>query len=275
MLKLTKRQINQNIVPMLSKGNRGPSCKVGEWRIVRAILYRMKTGIQWRELPMDSLFGRHLTSWQSVYHYFSKWCKDGSFYWLWTVVLGVCGELLDMSSVEVDGSHTPAKRGGQQVGYQGRKKASTTNMLFLTDRQGLPLACSDPMSGQHHDIFEIEKNVFKMVTTLQQAGLATKGLFLNGDAGFDAEKMRDICADYDIIANIARNKKNRMSANAKDYLFDSELYKERFAVERTNAWIDGFKALLIRYETNAKHWLGLHQLAFSFMLLQRKGVWAN
>ena len=280
MLKLTKRQINQNIVPLLSKGTRGPSCKVGEWRIVRAILYRMRTGTQWRHLPMKSLFGRHLTSWQSVYHYFSKWCKDGSWHRLWVVVLDLCRELLDMSSVEFDGSHTPAKRGGQQpgrraVGYQGRKKANTTNMLFLTDRQGLPLACSDPMSGEHHDVFEIKKSVPKMVATLQQAGLSTDGLFLNGDAGFDAEKVREICNHYGIITNIARNKKNRMNANAKSYLFDSELYKERFAVERTNAWIDGFKALLVRYETNAKHWLGLHHLAFSFMLLRRKGVWAN
>ena len=87
--------------------------------------------------------------------------------------------------------------------------------------------------------------------------------------------MRKVCADYDVIANVARNKKNRMNANAKSYLFDSELYKERFAVERTNAWIDGFKALSVRYETNAMHWLGLHHLAFSFMLLRRKGVWTN
>ena len=66
-----------------------------------------------------------------------------------------------------------------------------------------------------------------------------------------------------------------MNADAKGYLFDSELYKERFDVERTNAWIDGFKALLVRYETNSKHWMGLHQLAFAFILLRRKGVWAN
>ena len=224
---------------------------------------------------MDSLFNGHLTSWKSVYHYFSKWCKDGSWYRLWTVVLSLCRDLLDMSSVEFDGSHTPAKRGGQQVGYQGRKKAKTTNILFLTDRQGLPLACSDPMSGEHHDVFEIEKNVSKMVATLQQADIVTDGLFLNGDAGFDAEKMRKICAHYDIIPNIARNKKNQMNANAKSYHFDSQLYKERFAVERTNAWIDGFKALLVRYETNAKHWLELHYLALSFMLLRRKGVWDN
>ena len=87
--------------------------------------------------------------------------------------------------------------------------------------------------------------------------------------------MREICDHYGIITNIAQNKKNRMNANTKSYLFDSELYKERFAVERTNAWIDGFKALLVRYETNAKNWLGLHHLAFSFMLLRRKGIWTN
>ncbi|MEM9897692.1 MAG: transposase [Bacteroidota bacterium] len=114
-----------------------------------------------------------------------------------------------------------------------------------------------------------------MVATLQRAGIATEGLFLNGDAGFDAEKMREICERHGITANIAQYTKRRMNPNVKGYLFDSELYKERFAVERTNAWLDGFKALLVRYETNAKHWLELHHLAFSFILLRRKGVWNN
>ena len=61
MLKLTKRQINQSIVPLLNKGSSVPSCKVAvprrdEWRIVRgAILYRMRTGMQWHHLPVKSL----------------------------------------------------------------------------------------------------------------------------------------------------------------------------------------------------------------------------
>lgn len=224
---------------------------------------------------MDSLFGRHLSSWQSVYHYFSKWCKDGSWHRLWIAILNLYRDLLDMSSVEFDGSHTLAKRGGQQVGYQGRKKAKTTNMLFLTDRQGMPLACSNPMSGEHHDLFEIEENVCKMMSTLQQAGILTDGLFLNGDAGFDARKLREICDGYGIIPNISSNKRSKAISESEGYLFDNQLYEERFAVERTNAWIDGFKALLVRYETNAKHWLSLHYLAFSFILLRRKGIWTN
>lgn len=275
MLKLTKRQINQNLAPHLSKGKRGPDCQVGEWRIVRAILYRMRTGVQWRQLPMESLFGRRITSWKSVYHYFSKWCKDGSWYRMWIAVLELCRKLLDMSSVELDGSHTLVKRGGQQVGYQGRKKAKTTNMLFLTDRQGMPLACSDPMSGQHHDLFAIEENMRKMIDILHGAGLLTDGLFLNGDAGFDARKLRETCDRYGIIPNIISNKKNSNGPESDGYLFDHQLYEEHFAVERTNAWLDGFKALLVRYETNAKHWLGLHYLAFSFVLLRRKGSWKN
>ena len=67
---------------------------------------------------------------------------------------------LDMSSVQLDGSHTPVKRGGIAVAYQGRKKAKTTNMLFLTDQQGIPLACSQPVAGNHNDLFEIEDLVF-------------------------------------------------------------------------------------------------------------------
>lgn len=274
MLKLTKRQINQKIVPHLSKGKRGPSCKVGLWRIVRAILYKLKTGAQWRELPLKSLFGRHTITWQSVFYYFSKWCKDGSFYRLWTIVLALNRQFLDMSSVELDGSHTPSKRGGQKVGYQGRKKSKTTNMLFLTDRQGIPLACSEPISGQHNDLFEIAKTVSKMLTTLRQAQIEVDGLFLNGDAGFDAKVLRQLCDQFGIFPNLAINKRNASKQDHLDYLFDPELYKERFAVERTNAWLDSFKALLVRFETNAKHWLALHYIAFSFILIRRTEAWA-
>jgi hypothetical protein len=64
---------------------------------------------------------------------------------------------LDMSSVEFDGSHTPAKNGGDAVGYQGRKSSNTTNALFLSDKQGVMLSMSTPQEGNHHDLFEIQQ----------------------------------------------------------------------------------------------------------------------
>lgn len=147
-------------------------------------------------------------------------------------------------------------------------------MLFLTDRQGIPLACSDPMSGQHNDLFDISKTVSKILDTLGRAHIEVDGLFLNGDAGFDAKSLRQICDQYGIFPNLAINKRNASNQNQLDYLFDPELYKERFAVERTKAWLDGFKALLVCFETNAKHWLALHYIAFSFILMRRAEGWA-
>ena len=269
MIKLTKKMINEQLVPHLSKGQRGPACKVGLWRIVRAILKRLKTGLQWRELPIKELFGRHTISWKTVFYYFSKWSKDGSWYRLWIALLELNKRLLNMSSVQLDGSHTPVKRGGTAVAYQGRKKSKTTNMLFLTDRQGIPLACSDPVAGNHNDLFEIEKTVSKIVGTLIDALIAVEGLFMNADAGFDSKKLRVLCDQLEIFPNIDLNKRNTKDPDQNDYLFDPQLYKERFVVERTNAWLDGFKNLILRYETNDKHWLGLHYLAFSIILLRK------
>lgn len=269
MLKIGKKVINKNLVPHLSKGERGPKCKVGLWRIVRAILYRLKTGVQWRELPMKTLFGRHSISWNTVFYYFSKWSKDNSWHQVWTAYLKTMKPKLDMSSVQLDGSHTISKRGGEAVGYQGRKKAKTTNMLFLTDKQGLPLACSEPVSGNHNDLFDIEKMVSKIFDTLTIADIQFRGLFMNADAGFDSKDFRVFCENHEITPNFDANKRNAKDPDLNDYYFDNQLYKERFAVERTNAWIDGFKNLIIRYETNAKHWLGLHYFAFAIILIRK------
>ncbi len=54
-----------------------------------------------------------------------------------------------------------------------------------------------------------------------------------------------------------------------DNMFDDELYKGRYVTERTNAWIDSFKALLIRFEFLVQNWISLHLMAFSVILLRK------
>ena len=192
-------------------------------------------------------------------------------FYMWIKLLDVHQKLLDMSSVQLDGSQTRARQGGEAVGFQDRKKAPTTNMLFLTDKQGIPLGCSDPISGEHHDLFEIIKSMQKIIDTIRQANIDHRHLFMNADSGFDSREFRKFCDGLDIFANIDINKRNGKDPDKHDYLLDNELFKERFAIERTNAWLDGFKGLLVRYETNAKHWLGQHYMAFSVILLRKAG----
>jgi hypothetical protein len=60
-----------------------------------------------------------------------------------------------MSSVQLEGTYTAAKRGDEAVAYQGRKKCKTSNMLILSDSKGIPIDCSDPISGNHNDAFNL------------------------------------------------------------------------------------------------------------------------
>jgi transposase len=129
--------------------------------VVEAILYRLKTGCQWRELPLKQFFEVEY-SWNSVYQHFARWSKNGSWETIKQKLLEKYKPLLDMSSIQLDGSHTLSKRGGENVGYQGRKKGKTSNMLFICDNHGLPLSCSEVISGNHHDVFEIEKQLDMM-----------------------------------------------------------------------------------------------------------------
>ncbi|MHB8262121.1 MAG: hypothetical protein ACYDEC_17830, partial [Bacteroidia bacterium] len=59
----------------------------------------------------------------------------------------------------------------------------------------------------------------------------------------------EYCVSKSITGNMAANHRN---GGKEEYLFDDLLYKGRYVIERTNAWLDAFKAILIRFETNKK-----------------------
>ena len=68
--------INRWIVPHLSVGKRGPEPQASAAEIFQAILYRLKTGCQWRRLPVKEFFSGRLLSWQGVYYHFKlRWSK--------------------------------------------------------------------------------------------------------------------------------------------------------------------------------------------------------
>ena len=193
---------------------------------------------------------------------------------IWINILTKNRQFLDMSSVEFDGSHTPAKNGGDAVGYQGRKACNTTNTLFLSDNQGVMLAMSTPQEGQHHDLFEIQMLFNEICELLKEAGINLKGLFLNADPGFDSANFVAACEKEEIIANVKENPRNSANSEPPIYesgthVFDDELYADRSVIEHANAWIDGFKALLVRFEFSVKNWMSLHFIAFSVIFLRK------
>lgn len=263
---LDKDTIKNEILPHLSKAKRGyvtQSCLI---EVVNAILYKLKTGCQWAFLPVEALFSGKVLSYGAVYHHYNKWSKSGEWKSMWVRLLDKHRHELDMSSVDLDGSHTAALRGGEEVGYQGRKKRKTTNALYLTDRQGLPIAMSSPKSGEHHDVHDIEKVIGDMFNDLEKSHIRVDGLFLNADAGFDCDVLRGFLCEKEVIANICINKRRE---NADDIFVDDELYAERYSIERTYAWMDSFGTLLNRFDTTVSSWMSWNYLAFAVLLLKK------
>lgn len=265
---LSKDIIKNKILPYLTQGSKGPKLTEDKLvSIVGLILYRLKTGCQWRELPLRQ-YMEEPYSWQSVFHHFNRWCEEGCWQLNWEGLVRENKDQLDLSSAQMDGTHTPSKRGGEAVSYQGRKSSKTTNSLCICDAKGVLLAVSQPEKGNHNDLYEIEKHFKEMMEMLENVDINPDGLFLNADAGFDGGELRKLCSKYGVIPNICFNKRNGSLVDRDEY-FDPLLYKQRTVIEHAFAWLDAYKALLIRYERKTKNWFSLNLLGF-FVVFAKK-----
>ena len=264
---LDKDTIISEIIPYLPTAKRGFKTKSDMAEIINCVLYKLKTGCHWHMLPVSSLFTKVVLHYKTVHGRFRKWCKRGVWQLIWEKLLSKYKSKLDMSVVNLDGSQTPALRGGESVGYQGRKKRKTTNTLFLTDKQGIPVAKSEPISGNHNDLYQITNYFNKMLDTLINAKIKIDGLFLNADSGFDCKELRAFCSNLEIIPNIAINPRNH--ADNDDIFVDELLYKERYCIERTNAWLDSFRTILNRFDVTDSSWSNFNIIACTIILLKK------
>jgi len=136
--------------------------------------------------------------------------------------------------------------------------------LYLSDRQGLPLALSNPIAGNHTDLYAIDESSEELFSTLEKAEIRTDGIFINADSGFDSKEFRSICKKWGVIPNVAFNYRN--GENKDEYLLDDLLYKQRYAIERTNAWLDSFRSLLNRLDYTVSNWKSFNYIAFMIIL---------
>ena len=65
------KEISKHLSLGLNKNN----AKVKVEQVVEAILYRLKTGCQWRQLPVKQFFELDY-SWNSVYQHFARWSRE-------------------------------------------------------------------------------------------------------------------------------------------------------------------------------------------------------
>jgi transposase len=176
---------------------------------------------------------------------------------------------LNFSELNLDGSHTLGKKGGESVAYQGRKKGKTSNILPITDANGFILASTGIIAGNHNDAYNLKPHLQTVFKEMKRLGLSIKGAYFNADMAFDTKDARKTCFNHGLIPNMPENKRNRKGTKrGRKRLFNEEVYKRRFCAERTFAWIDKYKRLLIRFERYDACFLGAHYIAFAMINLR-------
>ena len=260
------------ILPHLTTAKRGYVSKVPLYKIFNYILYKLHTGCQWYKIPIEwdkQNPGRKEITYQAIHHHYSKWSSDGSFQRVWENTIQAIDAFLDLSELIMDGTHTIAKRGGEAVSYQGRKKAKTSNIIPITDKNGNILASTGIIAGNHNDAFQLKQNLQNAFKSMKKLGLNFEGAYFNADAAFDTKDARKACFNHGLIPNIAENKRNRKKAKrGRKRLYNKEIYKRRYAVERSFAWVDKFRSLMIRHEVKEENFLGSHFVAFAMVNLR-------
>src|SRR2546423_2208255 len=156
---VTEKQFAEHILPYLSTAKRGYVSSIPLDKIFNYILYRLHTGCQWKALPMDHKADQPEEaelSWWAVYHHFRKWSRDGSLERVWQHSILAIQEELDLSVLNLDGSHAVAKKGGEEVANLARKRAKTSNILPLTDHNGYIVASTEIIAGNHNDAYDLK-----------------------------------------------------------------------------------------------------------------------
>lgn len=122
-VELTEEQFNTHIKPHLSVAKRGYESKFPLFQIFNLVLHVLHTGCQWEETPVPTdANGNALMSWQVPRYHFYKWSKDGSLERLFQAGILKIRYELNVSILNLDGSHSAAKKGAKQLPTRAERK---------------------------------------------------------------------------------------------------------------------------------------------------------
>ncbi len=92
---------------------------------------------------------------------------------------------------------------------------------------------------------------------------------MNLDGGFDSAHNRKCIFNAGLIPNIKENPRNRKTPKrGRKRFFNAVIHALRMRVERTFAWEDKFKRLLLRFERLQQRHYGMKLMAYTLINLR-------
>ena len=272
-VQLTESEFNQFILPHLSMPKRGPKCKLGYYRVFNLILWVLYTGMQWKCLPVPTdRDGKAEIHYTTVYKVFAKWTDDGSIATAFVASVEHLSEQnqLDLSVLHGDGTNTVAKKGGDGIGFSGYKHQKGEKIIAIIDNNGYILAPVPVAPVNEADTVLLPASLRLLKRIVKLTGLELNRSYLNLDGGFDSKSNRKVIFNAGMIPNIKENPRNRKTTKrGRKRLFNKAIHKLRDRVERTFAWEDKFKRLLMRFEHIQRRHYAMKLMAYTLINLRR------
>jgi transposase len=210
-------------------------------KVLTGIIFVLKTGIPWEELPQEMGCGCGMTCW----NYLHAWQRAGVWERLHQVLLNELqgADRINWSRAAVDSSQARALGGGEKTGENptDRRKLGTKHHI-VTDAKGVPLAVT--VSGSNvHDVKQMLDAVDAIPNVSGKVGHPRKRpQELYGDRAYHSQAHEQELRRRGIIPRIAH----------RNTPHGSGLGIYRWVVERTASWLHSFRKLRLRTDRAAE-----------------------
>lgn len=227
----------------------GGRAAIDDRAVFTAIVYVLTSGCAWRHLPPS--FG---VSVPTAHRRFTTWVRAGVFDELHRRVLdrlGAGGDL-DWSAAILDAAHVRAKRGGSLTGPSPVDRGKNGSKIhILSDADGIPLVTA-VTSANTHDSVMLQPMVAAIPAVRSPRGPRRRRPGrLRADKGYDYPVHRRWLRARGIVPRIARRGVDS----------SERLGRYRWKIERTLAWLSGYRRLTMRYERHGENFASFLQLA--------------
>ncbi len=243
-------QLWENIAPLLALNN--PKIKPGRPRMddrlaMTAIFYLLRTGSQWAALP------RCLGAKSTVHDRFQFWLNNQVFFKLWQIGLlhydSVKGLAWQWQSM--DASQVLAPLGGDCCGPSFKHHGKTgTNRSIITDDNGIPIGLVIAPASTND--FKLAAPTLHSIPIARPEPTAQMPQHLCLDKGYDYLEIDCLLASWGYTPHIRRRGEAPFIPETLPHH-----PAHRWVVERTHAWMNDFRRLLIRWEKKAQNYLAL------------------
>lgn len=214
-----------------------------------AFVYVLTSGCAWRHLP--ETFG---ASPATAHRRFAAWTRAGLWRRLHRAVLdelGARGEL-DWASAIVDAASVRAKKGGMLTGPNPVDRGKKGSKLHvLSEAQGIPLAVA--VSGADtHDSLALKPLIRGIPAVRSRRGpRRRRPVKLRADKAYFSAEHLTWLRERGLVPRIAR----------PGIESSERLGRHRWKIERSIAWLFGFRRLTVRYQRKGSHFLAFLGLA--------------